>query len=75
MQGRLLGRELGAVARGDAEHADLLRREQIAKERQELERLDVNRAPGTGGSQPARPAERRLEERDDAENGEIGGNR
>jgi imidazolonepropionase-like amidohydrolase len=55
--------------------ADLLRREQIAKERQELERLDVNRAPGTGGSQPARPAERRLEERDDAENGEIGGNR
>ena len=55
--------------------ADVLRREQIAKERQDLEKLDMNRAPSTGGGQPARPAERRVEDRDDAETGEIGGNR
>ena len=54
---------------------DLLRRDQMAKEREELEKLDINRAPGSGGTQPARPAERRAEERDDAEYGEIGGNR
>lgn len=46
----------------------------IAKEREELEKLDVNRAPGTGGTAPPRPAERRLSERDEADR-EVGGNR
>lgn len=53
---------------------DIQRRSLIAKEREELEKLDVNKAPGSGGTQPARPAERRVEERDEAEHGEIGGN-
>lgn len=34
-------------------------RERLAKEREELEKLDVNRPPGSGGTPPARPSERR----------------
>ena len=34
-------------------------RQQLAKEREELEKLDVNRPPGSGGTPPARPSERR----------------
>lgn len=45
----------------------------IAKEREELEKLDVNRAPGSGGTAPARPAERRLADRDEADR-DNGGN-
>ena len=45
----------------------------IAKEREELEKLDVNRAPGTGGTAPARPAERREGDRHEHEV-EVGGN-
>ncbi|MGD9627688.1 MAG: amidohydrolase [Pyrinomonadaceae bacterium] len=52
---------------------DRQRLEQIAKEREELEKLDVNRPPGTGGTPPQRPAERRVEDRDDADREEIGG--
>lgn len=52
---------------------DIQRRQQIAKEREDLEKLDVNRPPGSGGTPPPRPAERRLEDRDDADREEIGG--
>ena len=54
---------------------DKLNRALIAKEREELEKLDVNRAPGTGGTTPARPADRRIKDRDEAELERIGGNR
>jgi imidazolonepropionase-like amidohydrolase len=46
-------------------------REQFARERQELEKLDVNKAPSSGGTPPRTPSERRAEERDEAE---FGGN-
>lgn len=46
----------------------------IAKEREELEKLDMNRAPGTGGTAPVRPTERRTKDRDEAELERIGGN-
>jgi imidazolonepropionase-like amidohydrolase len=48
-------------------------RQLIAKEREELEKLDVNRPPGTGGTAPARPAERRGGDRHEHEV-EVGGN-
>ncbi|MFN6964956.1 MAG: amidohydrolase [Pyrinomonadaceae bacterium] len=54
--------------------ADIAKRAELAKEREELEKLDVNKAPAAGGTQPAIPSERRREERDDAEFGD-GGNR
>ena len=54
--------------------ADIAKRSDLAKEREALEKLDVNRAPGTGGGPPQRPTERRAEERDEAEHGD-GGNR
>lgn len=50
--------------------ADYQKREQIAKEREELEKLDVNRPPSSGGTQPRIPSERRPGERDDAEFGD-----
>lgn len=53
--------------------ADRAKQTQLAKEREELEKLDVNRAPGSGGTAPARPAERRLADRDEADR-ETGGN-
>ena len=46
-----------------------------AKERQALEQLDINKAPGTGGTPPRIPAQRRKAELDDAEYGDDGGNR
>ena len=46
----------------------------MAKERETLEKLDINRAPATGGAPPRIPAERRRGERDEAEYGD-GGNR
>ena len=55
--------------------ADITMRAELAKEREALEKLEVNRAPGTGGSQPRVPTERRREERDDAEYGDNGDNR
>ena len=55
---------------------DIQKRAEIAKEREALEKLDMNKAPGTGGTSPRIPAERRLEHRDEAEYGdEDGGNR
>ena len=44
----------------------------MAKERETLEKLDVNRAPGTGGGPPRIPAATRQAERDDAEYGDGG---
>jgi imidazolonepropionase-like amidohydrolase len=56
--------------------ADIAKRAEIAKEREALEKMDVNKAPGAGGTPPRIPAERRREERDEAEYGdEDGGNR
>jgi imidazolonepropionase-like amidohydrolase len=51
---------------------DIQMREQLAKERQELEKLDVNKAPSSGGTQPRVPAEKRQAERDEAEYGDGG---
>ena len=45
----------------------------LAKEREELEKLDVNRPPNSGGTPPARPTERRVADRDEADRGEMGG--
>ena len=53
---------------------DIQKRADLAKEREELEELDVNRPPSAGGTQPRVPSERRVEERDDAEFGNDGGN-
>ncbi len=49
---------------------DIQKRAEIAKEREALEKLDVNKAPGSGGTPPRIPAEKRIEERDDAEYGD-----
>ncbi len=51
--------------------ADIARRDALQKEREELERLDVNRAPGSGGTPPRIPAERIRGDLDDAD--DIGG--
>lgn len=51
------------------------KRGEMAKEREALEKLDVNKAPGTGGTPPRTPAERRRGERDEAEFVIDGGNR
>ena len=53
---------------------DIQKRADLAKEREELEELDVNKPPSAGGTQPRVPSERRVEERDDAEFGNDGGN-
>lgn len=54
--------------------ADIAKRAEIAKEREALEKLDINKAPGTGGTPPRIPAEKRLKERDQAEYGQDGDN-
>ncbi len=46
---------------------DAQKRTEMAKEREALEKLDVNKAPGSGGTPPRIPAERRRGERDEAE--------
>lgn len=46
---------------------DIELRAERAKEREALERLDMNRAPGTGGGPPRIPAERVRAERDEAD--------
>ncbi len=52
---------------------DLQMRADEAREREALEKLDVNRPPGSGGASPKIPAEFRVEDRDDADI--TGGNR
>jgi imidazolonepropionase-like amidohydrolase len=54
---------------------DAQKRTELAKEREALEKLDVNKAPGSGGTPPRIPAERRRGERDEAEFVVDGGNR
>lgn len=54
--------------------ADAKMRADMAKERETLEKLDVNKAPGTGGGPPRIPSERRRGDRDEAEHGD-GGNK
>ncbi len=51
---------------------DLARRDEIKKEREALEKLDVNKAPGSGGTSPKIPAEKRRGDRDEAEYGDGG---
>ncbi len=53
---------------------DISRRDELAREREALEKLDVNKAPASGGTQPRIPSEHRLEDRDE-HSIEIGGNR
>jgi imidazolonepropionase-like amidohydrolase len=49
---------------------DLQMRVEMQKERENLEKMEVNRAPGSGGTQPNVPRERRKADRDDAEDGD-----
>jgi imidazolonepropionase-like amidohydrolase len=53
---------------------DIQMRDQIAKEREALEKLDVNKVPGPGAAttQPRVPTEKRQEEKDEAEYGDGG---
>ena len=53
---------------------DAKMRADMAKERETLEKLDVNKAPGTGGGPPRIPTERRRGDRDHADD-EDGGNK
>lgn len=46
---------------------DVVNRQSLQREREALEKLDVNKAPGTGGASPRVPSERRQGDRDDAE--------
>lgn len=43
---------------------DVQRRSELAREREELEKLDMNRSPGTGGAPPRIPTERINADRD-----------
>jgi imidazolonepropionase-like amidohydrolase len=49
---------------------DITMRAELAKEREALEKLDMNRAPGSGGTPPRIPAERRAADRDEADRGD-----
>lgn len=51
---------------------DVSRRAELERERQELEKLDVNKPAGGGMTQPRIPSEKRIEERDEAEYGDGG---
>ncbi|HEX9962743.1 MAG TPA: amidohydrolase family protein, partial [Pyrinomonadaceae bacterium] len=47
---------------------DLLRRQEFQREREALEKMDVNKAPGSGATtQPRIPSEKRVEDRDEAD--------
>lgn len=46
---------------------DIQKRAEIAKERDALEKLEMNKAPGSGGTPPRVPSEKRIEDRDDAD--------
>ena len=51
---------------------DSLNRTSLERERQTLEKMDANKAPGAGGTAPRIPSERRKADLDDAD--DIGGN-
>jgi imidazolonepropionase-like amidohydrolase len=46
---------------------DLAKRTEMEKERQELEKLDINKAPGSGGTPPRIPSEFRKDHHDDSD--------
>jgi len=46
---------------------DLAKRTEMEKERQELEKLDINKAPGSGGTLPRIPSEFRKDHHDDSD--------
>jgi hypothetical protein len=46
---------------------DIAKRAELENERKELEKLDVNRAPGSGGTPPRIPTERIRGDRDHAD--------
>ena len=48
---------------------DMTKRAELEKERETLEKLDVNRPPGSGGTSPPIPKEKRQADRDDADGG------
>lgn len=48
---------------------DVSKRAELEKERQALEKLDVNRPPGSGATSPPIPKEKRQADRDDADGG------
>ena len=48
---------------------DVTRRAELQKERETLEKLEVNRPPGSGTTPPARPSEYRQEDLDEADGG------
>ncbi len=52
---------------------DLVRRDEMKREREALEKLEINRPPASGGTSPKIPSEKRQADRDDAEFG-GGGN-
>lgn len=49
---------------------DLLRRQEFERERERLEKLEANRPPASGGTQPRIPTEREREHLDDADGGD-----
>ena len=51
---------------------DGINRLALERERQTLEKMDANKAPGTGGTAPRIPSEKRKADLDDAD--DIGGN-
>lgn len=51
---------------------DTQMRADLQKERETLEKMDVNKAPGSGGTPPKVPSERRRGDRDNAEYGDGG---
>lgn len=48
---------------------DIARRGELQRERETLEKLEINRPPGSGATQPTRPTERRPTHLDDADGG------
>ncbi len=49
---------------------DIQARAGLQKEREALEKMDINKAPGSGGTQPKIPAEKRRGDKDEAEYGD-----
>jgi len=49
--------------------SDLTKRHELERERQTLEKMDINRAPASGGTPPAIPKEKRKENHDEADGG------
>jgi len=54
---------------------DISKRAELARERETLEKMDINRPPGSGGTPPAIPKEKRQSHLDDADSDKDGGNR